>query len=95
LLLNRSKRLEIHGVTSRVWARLPPCRRLLPHGLCGQERCKVAFRAERFNISNTPNFYIANGGREATLGNSAFGGISQTDPNYIPREYQLAVKAQF
>jgi hypothetical protein len=55
----------------------------------------LLFRAESFNISNSPNFNIANGGSGARFGNSAFGGISQTDRNYIPREYQLAVKAQF
>lgn len=45
------------------------------------ERVKVQFRAESFNISNTPN--------------SAFGGISQSDPNYTPLEYQFALKAHF
>jgi hypothetical protein len=41
----------------------------------------VQFRAESFNISNTPN--------------SAFGGISQSDPNYTPLKYQFALKAHF
>jgi TonB dependent receptor len=59
------------------------------------ERVKVQFRAESFNISNTPNFYIGNGSSGASFGNTAFGGISQTDPNYTPRQYQFAVKAQF
>ena len=55
----------------------------------------MLFRAESFNISNTPNFYIANGGSGASFGNPAFGAISQTDRNCIPREYQFALKAQF
>ena len=55
----------------------------------------MQFRAESFNISNTPNFYIGNGSSGASFGNPAFGGISQTDPNYTPREYQFALKAQF
>ena len=59
------------------------------------ERIKVQFRAESFNISNTPNFYIGNGSSGASFGNPAFGAISQTDPNYTPREYQFALKAHF
>jgi hypothetical protein len=56
---------------------------------------KVQFRAEAFNLSNTPNFYIGNGSSGASFGNPAFGGVSQTDPNYTPREVQFALKAHF
>jgi Carboxypeptidase regulatory-like domain len=59
------------------------------------ERLNVQFRAESFNISNTPNYYIGNGSSGASFGNPAFGAISQTDPNYTPRQYQFALKAQF
>jgi len=59
------------------------------------ERVKVQFRAEAFNISNTPNFYIGNGSSAASFGNPAFGTVSQTDPNYTPREYQFALKVHF
>ena len=59
------------------------------------ERVNVQFRAESFNVSNTPNFYIGNGSSTASFGNTAFGQISQTDPNYVPRQYQFALKAQF
>jgi hypothetical protein len=59
------------------------------------EGLKVQFRAESFNISNTPNFYIGNGSSGASFGNPAFGAVSQTDPNYTPREYQFALKAHF
>ena len=60
------------------------------------ERVKVQFRAEAFNISNTPNyFYIGNGSSAASFGNPAFGAITQTDPNYTPREFQFALKAHF
>jgi hypothetical protein len=56
----------------------------------------VQFRAEAFNLSNTPNFFIANnnsGNQE--FGNSAFGTVSATDPNYVPREIQFVLKVQF
>ena len=60
------------------------------------ERTNIQFRVEAFNISNTPNFFIANnnsGNQE--FGNAAFGSISATDPNYTPREYQFVLKLQF
>ena len=59
------------------------------------ERVNVQFRVESFNISNTPNFYIGNGSSGASFGNSGFGTVTQTDPNYTPREIQFALKAQF
>jgi len=60
------------------------------------ERVNLQFRVETFNISNTPNFYVnnANSGNQE-FGNAAFGTISQNDPNYVPRQYQFALKAQF
>ena len=60
------------------------------------ERLNVQFRVESFNISNTPNFFVANnnsGNQE--FGNAAFGTISATDPNYTPRQYQFVLKFQF
>ena len=59
------------------------------------EGFKIQFRAESFNISNTPNFYIGNGTSTSQFGNAAFGQVSQVDPNYTPRLYQFALKAQF
>jgi len=59
------------------------------------ERVNVQFRAETFNISNTPNFYLQSGQPGASFGNAAFGQISQTDPNYTPRQFQFALKVQF
>jgi hypothetical protein len=59
------------------------------------ERLGVQFRAESYNISNTPNFYMPNGNSGDAFGNSAFGQISATDPNYTPRQYQFALKALF
>jgi hypothetical protein len=57
----------------------------------------LQFRAEAFDVTNTPNWYINNnGGNGSTqLGNSAFGTVAQTDPNYVPRELQFAMKLQF
>ena len=60
------------------------------------ERVNLQFRVESFNISNTPNFYIPNNNSGSqSFGNSAFGTISATDPNYTPREYQFVLKVQF
>jgi hypothetical protein len=59
------------------------------------ERLNVQFRAESYNISNTPNFYIGNGTSTSQFGSATFGQVSQTDPNYTPRLYQFALKAQF
>ncbi|AXC12046.1 Oar protein [Acidisarcina polymorpha] len=59
------------------------------------ERVNLQFRVESFNIANTPNFYLQNGQPGDSFGNAGFGTISQTDPNYTPREFQFALKAQF
>ena len=59
------------------------------------ERVGVQFRAESYNIANTPNFYMPNGNAGDGLGNAGFGTISQTDPNYTPRQFQFALKALF
>jgi hypothetical protein len=60
-----------------------------------KEGLKVQFRAESYNISNTPNFYIGNGTSTSQFGNASFGQVSQVDPNYTPRLYQFALKVQF
>jgi len=59
------------------------------------ERLNVQFRAESYNISNTPNFYIKNGTGTSQFGSASFGKITDVDPNYTPRLYQFALKAQF
>jgi hypothetical protein len=60
------------------------------------ERVNVQFRVESFNISNTPNFFIANNNSgNQSFGNAAFGTISATDPNYTPRQYQFVLKVLF
>jgi len=60
------------------------------------ERVNLQFRVESFNISNTPNFFIANNNSgNQSFGNAAFGTISATDPNYTPRLYQFVLKVQF
>lgn len=60
------------------------------------ERFNLQFRAETYNLSNTPSFFIANtNSGNQQLGNGVFGQITQTDPNYVPRQYQFALKLQF
>jgi hypothetical protein len=61
------------------------------------ERVKIQFRAEAFDITNTPNFFINNntGNSSTQFGSSAFGTVAQTDPNYVPRQLQFALKLQF
>lgn len=58
------------------------------------ERVGVQFRAEPYNISNTPDFAMPNGNSGDAFGNSAFGQISAMAPNYT-RQYQFALKALF
>ena len=60
------------------------------------ERMTLQFRAEAFNLSNTPSFFISNtNSGNVTLGNGAFGTVTQTDPNYNPRQIQFALRLQF
>lgn len=73
------------------------------------ERFNLEFRAECFNISNTPNFAAPNlslpapGGTPITLSNindptvnpTHFGQITAMNYNYAPREFQFALKLRF
>jgi len=59
------------------------------------ERVGVQFRAEAFNISNTPSYIFLDGNGDVQLGNSSFGSVTNADPNYTPRQFQFALKAQF
>ena len=60
------------------------------------EALEMQFRAEFFNITNTPSFYIANNNSaNQTLGNGSFGQITQTDANYTPRQIQFALRFAF
>ncbi len=60
------------------------------------EHATLQFRAEAFNISNTPSFFIGNTGvGNAQLGNASFGQITQADPNYTPRQIQFAMRVRF
>jgi outer membrane receptor protein involved in Fe transport len=54
------------------------------------ERLKLQFRAEAFNITNTPNFEVPGN----LLGTAAFGVISGT-ANTLPRNLQFALKLLF
>ncbi len=60
------------------------------------ERVNLQFRAEAFDITNTPDYYIPNNGSgNAQLGNPNFGKVTDYDPNYNPRQLQFALKATF
>jgi hypothetical protein len=60
---------------------------------------KLQFRAEGYNISNTPNFFLNNnindGSAGVILGKGTFGKLNESDPNYKPRQVQFALKLQF
>jgi hypothetical protein len=59
------------------------------------ERVNLQFRAESFNVSNTPSYILTQGSGNVTLGSSTFGSITDYNPNYNPRLIQFALKAQF
>jgi hypothetical protein len=59
------------------------------------EGVKLQFRAEAYNISNTPNWIVNQGDGNTQLGNAAFGTITAVDSNYTPRQYQFALKLNF
>ena len=60
------------------------------------EKVNLQFRAEAFDITNTPDYYIPNtGSNNAELGSSTFGRVTDYDPNYNPRQLQFALKLQF
>jgi hypothetical protein len=54
------------------------------------ERTQLEFRAESFNLTNTPNFALP----IATFGTATFGTINSTGNN-LPRNIQLALKLTF
>jgi hypothetical protein len=59
------------------------------------ERVNMQFRAEAFDLSNTPNLYIPNNNPgNLQLGSANFGQVVNYDPNYVPRQIQFALKMQ-
>ena len=60
------------------------------------ERYVLQFRAEAFDFTNTPNYYIPqNNPGNLQLGSSNFGRVTNYDPNYTPRQMQFALKLTF
>ncbi len=59
-----------------------------------KDRIKAQFRAEAFNLTNTPLFGVPPGGPQVTLGSGAFGTVTQT---FITgsRQIQLGLKINF
>jgi len=55
------------------------------------DNLKLQFRAEFFNLTNTPSFANPDG----ALGDATFGAISSTQGNSNPRQIQFALKLNF
>ena len=70
-----------------------------------KESLKMQLRAEFFNLTNTPSYFIANNQnsdsttnlvpKQGATPNTAFGQIVRTNPNYTPRAIQLGLKMLF
>ncbi|MBZ5505691.1 MAG: carboxypeptidase regulatory-like domain-containing protein [Acidobacteriia bacterium] len=69
-----------------------------------KEQYRMQFRAEFFNATNTPSYFVANDQNHDVTTNlvastlpasSAFGRIVRTNPAYTPRQIQLALKFLF
>lgn len=59
-----------------------------------RERMNLQFRAEAFNLTNTPSFFLPNAASPAlTIGNSNFGKLTQSSA--IGRQLQFGVKLVF
>ncbi len=59
------------------------------------ERTNVQFRAESYNISNTPNYIFTLNASNIHVGDPSFGRVTDYDRNYTPRLFQFAMKFQF
>ena len=55
------------------------------------EKVRLQYRAEFFNLTNTPQFGRAN----TTLGNPDFGRVTGTAPGVNPRQIQMVLRAEF
>jgi hypothetical protein len=55
------------------------------------ENIDLRFRAESFNLANQANVAAPN----HVVGQSNFGTITSTSPNYNPRQYQFVLKVEF
>ncbi len=54
------------------------------------ERVNLQFRAEAYNIADTPPLHLPAGDGRTELGSTNFGVVHDFDPNYTPRLYQFA-----
>jgi len=84
-LLGNARRNCIYG---------PPLRHLdfsITKDLLIRETIRLQFRAEAFNLTNTPNFAEPN----TTLGSPTFGEITSTATNSNPRLLQFALRLSF
>jgi hypothetical protein len=55
------------------------------------ERYRVQFRAEAFNLTNTPTFNVPG----TAVGTATFGVVTATAPDARPREFQFALRLDF
>ena len=69
------------------------------------DRFNLEFRAEAFNLTNTAGYFIENDQNQQPTTNqvavftppaaSVFAEVMQTNPNYLPRQLQFALKLKF
>ncbi|MGI4758604.1 MAG: TonB-dependent receptor domain-containing protein [Janthinobacterium lividum] len=60
-----------------------------------REHTALQFRAETFNISNTPSYQLTQNSGNVQIGSSNFGSVTAVDSNYTPRLIQFALKLNF
>ncbi len=82
------------GATPTSWAAVGRVNRKVaprPEAAVGASLMRRQFRAEAFNLTNTPDFAAPN----TNLGSPTFGEITAAAPNSNPRRLQFALRLSF